>query len=97
MRRLAFDHSDKLSDAEIEPLESATTDRLALQGPGNHEAPASGAYVTLAKSGEKAKPADKRKTASKAAEKPVVPKTRKPAARAPKVAAETPAKVRARK
>ncbi|KXV13079.1 DNA repair protein [Caballeronia megalochromosomata] len=53
--------------------------------------------ASLAKSGEKAKPADKRKTVSKAAEEPVVPKTRKPAARAPKVAVETPAKVRARK
>jgi DNA end-binding protein Ku len=53
--------------------------------------------ASLAKSGEKAKPTEKRKTASKAVEEPVVPKTRKPAARAPKVAAETPAKARARK
>jgi DNA end-binding protein Ku len=53
--------------------------------------------ASLAKSGEKAKPTEKRKTASKAVEEPAVPKTRKPAARALKVAAETPAKVPARK
>jgi DNA end-binding protein Ku len=51
----------------------------------------------LAKSGEKTKPTEKRKAVSKAVEEPVVPKARKPAARAPKVAAETPAKARARK
>ncbi|MDR5822485.1 Ku protein [Caballeronia sp. LZ043] len=54
--------------------------------------------ASLARSGDKPKLAAKRKVAAKAdVEELVVPKTRKPAARAPKVAAETPARVRARK
>jgi DNA end-binding protein Ku len=56
--------------------------------------------ASLAKTGSKSKPAPKRKTASKAVEaveEVAVPKARKPAARAPKVAAEAPARVRARK
>jgi DNA end-binding protein Ku len=53
--------------------------------------------ASLGKSSDKAKPSEKRKPAMKAVEEPAVPKTRKPAARAPKVAAEAPPKVRARK
>lgn len=54
--------------------------------------------ASLGRSAGKAKPTEKRKTAVRAVEEEVaVPKTRKPAARAPKVAAEAPAKVRARK
>jgi DNA end-binding protein Ku len=55
--------------------------------------------ASLGKGGNKAAPADKRKAAKmvEAAEEVEVPRTRKPAARAPKVAAETPARVRARK
>ena len=54
--------------------------------------------ASLGKSGGKAKPTEKRKTAARAVDEEVaVPKTRKPAARAPKVAADAPAKVRARK
>ncbi len=73
-----------------------------------HEAPAGGEVIdlmealkaSLSKGNGKAKPAPKRRTAVKAVEEveePAVPKARKPAARAPKVAAEAPAKVRARK
>lgn len=55
--------------------------------------------ASLSKGNGKAKPAPKRKAASKPVEEVdvEVPKTRKPAARAPKVAAETPTRVRARK
>jgi DNA end-binding protein Ku len=56
--------------------------------------------ASLSKGNGKAKPVPKRKTTAKvveAVEEPAVPKVRKPAARAPKVAAEAPARVRARK